>query len=241
MLALWKWSASRRGGDTGRKVAAELKSVRSRADRVVRRYRYSLLLAVVFALLLWLEMAPPTIWTLPASALLLGATLLLALWRPGISRGTLRLAQVSLVVAVLAGVLVIEGEVGTGLALASAALLTAVSAVAILNGLVRDISITLQSIMGALSVYLLIGIFFATLDQSFSALSRQPFFAFQPAAARPDFVYFSFVTLATVGFGDLVPSPRGARMLTIIEALFGQLYLVTVVALLVTNVGRQRR
>jgi hypothetical protein len=222
-------------------MAAEVENAGGRAERMVQRYRYGLLLALVFASLLWLETTPPAVWALSVNALLLGATLLLALRRPGTPRLLTRLALAGLVVAVTAGTLIDLGELGMGVALAVAASLMAVTAVAVLNGLVRDISITLQSIMGALSVYLLIGIFFATLDQSFSALSRQPFFALMVTASRPDFVYFSFVTLATVGFGDLVPGPAWARMLTILEALFGQLYLVTVVALLVTNVGRRRR
>jgi hypothetical protein len=54
-------------------------------------------------------------------------------------------------------------------------------------------------------------------------------------------VYFSFVTLTTTGYGDLTARYDAGRMTAILEALFGQLYLVSIVALLVANMGRARR
>ena len=57
---------------------------------------------------------------------------------------------------------------------------------------------------------------------------------------NPHLVYFSFVTLTTVGYGDLTASNSVGRAFAVQEALFGQIYLVTVVALLVSNLGRQR-
>ena len=68
-----------------------------------------------------------------------------------------------------------------------------------------------------------------------------PFFA-QPGAGRAvDYVYFSYVTMSTVGYGDLTARGDLARMLAVTEALIGQLYLVTIVALLVGNLGRVRQ
>jgi hypothetical protein len=55
-----------------------------------------------------------------------------------------------------------------------------------------------------------------------------------------DFVYYSFVTMTTLGYGDLTARANLGRMLSVTEALFGQLYLVSVVAVLVANIGRQR-
>jgi ion channel len=54
-----------------------------------------------------------------------------------------------------------------------------------------------------------------------------------------DFLYFSFATLTTTGYGDLVPGSNLARSLAILEALTGQIYLVTVVAVLVGNLMRR--
>jgi uncharacterized membrane protein len=72
-------------------------------------------------------------------------------------------------------------------------------------------------------------------------LGQGPFFANVDAPDGTDYLYFSFVTLTTVGYGDLVARGSLGRMLAVSEALLGQLYLVTVVALLVGNVGRPRR
>jgi voltage-gated potassium channel Kch len=54
-------------------------------------------------------------------------------------------------------------------------------------------------------------------------------------------VYYSFITLTTTGYGDFVPLADVARMVAVTEALLGQVYLVTIVALLVSNVGGSRR
>jgi len=51
-------------------------------------------------------------------------------------------------------------------------------------------------------------------------------------------LYFSFVTLATLGYGDYTPAGSLGRTLAIVEALFGQLYLVTVIAVLVSRMRR---
>ena len=55
-----------------------------------------------------------------------------------------------------------------------------------------------------------------------------------------DHLYFSFVSLTTVGYGDLTPISDLGRMIAVSEALIGQLFLVTVVALVVGNIGRTR-
>jgi Ion channel len=67
-----------------------------------------------------------------------------------------------------------------------------------------------------------------------------PFFASGIDGLLPDHLYFSFSTLTTVGFGDLTASEDIGRMTSALEALIGQLYLVTVVAVLVGNL-RERR
>ena len=76
-----------------------------------------------------------------------------------------------------------------------------------------------------------------------------PNVSYCPAFVRPpetaalsfvDFLYFSTITLATVGYGDLVPALRLGRALAVLEGLMGQLYLVTVVALVVSHIGWRR-
>jgi hypothetical protein len=70
------------------------------------------------------------------------------------------------------------------------------------------------------------------------AASSEPFFA-SGEGDTEDFLYFSFATLTTVGYGDLTAASDLGRSLAIMEALIGQVYLVTVVALIVGNLARQ--
>jgi len=92
----------------------------------------------------------------------------------------------------------------------------------------------------ALSVYLLIGQAFAYLLSLVGLLTGWSVFVGQPDPSLQDTVYFAYVTLTTVGYGDLVPGSQITRALAIGEALLGQLYLVSVVALVIGNLGRQR-
>jgi hypothetical protein len=98
--------------------------------------------------------------------------------------------------------------------------------------------VTIQSVLAALCVYLALGMLFAGVAPAVAAFARAPYFADRPAADASDYTYFSFVTLATIGYGDYVPALPLGRALAVLEGLAGQLYLVTVVALLVGNLGR---
>jgi hypothetical protein len=112
--------------------------------------------------------------------------------------------------------------------------------IAIIRRLVKQPVINFTTVAGALCVYLLAGLFFALVYGSMSVIGSDPFFAQQNGGSATDFVYFSFVTLTTTGYGDLTAQNDGGRMTAILEALYGQLYLVSIVALLVANMGRAR-
>ncbi|WP_462324347.1 ion channel [Desulfoplanes sp.] len=103
----------------------------------------------------------------------------------------------------------------------------------------RDPRINIDNVMGGLCVYILIGVFWATL---FSMLEQAApgSFAFGPHGAHPDLVqsgtllyYYSFITLMTIGFGDVFPMSHMAQTLSILEGLVGQFYLVFFMASLV--------
>jgi hypothetical protein len=66
-------------------------------------------------------------------------------------------------------------------------------------------------------------------------------FAQLATSDREDQLYFSFVTLCTVGYGDLTPAGGIARAFAVTEMLVGQIYLVTIVSLIVSNLGARRR
>ena len=94
---------------------------------------------------------------------------------------------------------------------------------------------------GALCLYLLFGLFFATLYGLIANLTDPPSSSRPTRRRRPTFIYFSFITLTTTGYGDYTAAHDLGRMLAVTEALFGQLYLVSAVALLIGSLGRTRR
>jgi hypothetical protein len=91
---------------------------------------------------------------------------------------------------------------------------------------------------GVLCVYLLLGSAFAYAYGVVSAIENGSFFAQISGPEQSDFLYFSFATITTTGFGDLTAATDVGRSLAVTEALVGQIYLVTVVALIVGNLGR---
>jgi hypothetical protein len=99
-------------------------------------------------------------------------------------------------------------------------------------------SVSIQVVLGLLTVYLLVGLLFAYTFMLVAILSGE-FFA-EGQRGLSSFVYFSYVTLATVGYGDLVAAEGWPWALAIAEAVIGQLYLVSIVALAVGRFGRQR-
>ena len=94
---------------------------------------------------------------------------------------------------------------------------------------------------GALAVYVLVGLTFGFVIGAIATGVSTPYFASGTDATQNARVYFSFTTLTTTGFGDYTAATRGGRALAVLEMLLGQLYLVTVIALLVGNLRRQRR
>lgn len=168
--------------------------------------------------------------------------LLVILRSAQVSRRVLRGAGVVVAVGVVSAVLSAQAaEEPTGFGVvAVGALLALVAPVVVVRSLVRHERVDLTTVAGALCVYLLAGIFFAFVYGVIGELDDQGFFAQQASARDVDYVYFSFVTLATLGYGDLTPRNDPGRMLAVAETLLGQLYLVSVVALLVGNVGRTR-
>jgi len=74
-----------------------------------------------------------------------------------------------------------------------------------------------------------------------AAVDHAPFFAQGTDGTRPIRLYFSYVTLATLGYGDYTPASNLGHALAVLEALIGQLYLVTVVAVVVTRLRRPGR
>ena len=100
--------------------------------------------------------------------------------------------------------------------------------------------VTTQTVLGAISVYLLIGMSFAYIYQAIDLVSATPFFIGHEPATINNYLFFSYTTLTTVGYGNLVPAGYVGQTFAMLEALIGQIYLVIVVARLVSLWGQRR-
>jgi hypothetical protein len=183
-----------------------------------------------------------------ASMIIFAATTWLALRASQVKRRILRIALALIpLVTVVAIVLMLVGneETATLVNKILTILLVVVAPVAILKRLVAHPVISLNTFYGAVCVYLLIGMFFATLYGIIALIADQQFFAQLTMAPKDtpaiDYLYFSFVTITTTGYGDLTAASSAGRMTAVLEAIFGQLYLITVVALVVQNLGQRSR
>jgi len=138
---------------------------------------------------------------------------------------------------------------GDGLALAGAAfqiVLLSFTAIAIIVHVVRIEHVSLDTILGGVCVYLLIGETFTYLCSIIELMSAGSYLEGGHSlhippnvnhllGRRPELMYFSFLTLTTVGYGDIVPVAPLARVLAMLEALLGQIFLATFLAFLVGN------
>jgi hypothetical protein len=97
--------------------------------------------------------------------------------------------------------------------------------------------VTIQSIYGAVSAYMIIGLMFASCYAAIDHLGGPPFFADNQPATSQTFQYFSFTTLTTLGYGDFTAVGSSGRAIAVLEALAGQVFLATLVARLVSAYG----
>ncbi|HEY8000560.1 MAG: ion channel [Vicinamibacteria bacterium] len=190
--------------------------------------------------------APDTDWARIVTIFIQGFTLIAALVVSGVRRWLIHFATVVTAIAVLSatGILIGSGDLDVGGGRALGLLLVVLAPASIIVGVVRQARqsgmITLRTMFGVLCVYLLIGTAYSYAYGIISAVDDGGFFAQISRGDQSDFLYFSFTTMTTTGFGDLTAAHDLGRSLAIMEALIGQIYLVTLVALIVSNLGRPR-
>lgn len=200
---------------------------------------YGLVLALIVLSLLVDAVAPASPWVSLLAYLLRGGLLLLVLATSQAQPRVIRWAAVAVVVAFVAAIA--DQALGTAaVTFGLEAALVALALIAIARRIERYRQVDQRTILAALCVYLLFAMLAASLFLTLDTVTEEGFFV-QDAGTRMDFLYFSFVTLTTLGYGDLTPAGDLARMMAVVEALIGQLYLVTVVALIVGNLGQERR
>lgn len=182
-------------------------------------------------------------WAQVAIVVLLGSTLVFAL-HTSRARRIWKLLAVGYLLAstlvALAGAIT-PGAVGVSQRISIlGGLLLLVTPVAILRQISQHQVVTSETVLGAICVYLLIGFSFAFVYTAIDFVSATPFFGGQTQATANDYLFFSYTTLTTVGYGNLVPVDSFGQTFAMLEALLGQIYLVIVVARLVSLWGQER-
>jgi len=125
-------------------------------------------------------------------------------------------------------------------------LLLIICVVLILRYVLTSLEVTLDTIFGAIVTYFLIAFAFSSIFHAFAVLDPTSFSVAGLTGAgdieslKDQLNYFSFVTIATLGYGDIVPKLPTTQMLAILEAVIGQFYMAVVIAWLVSTYARRR-
>jgi hypothetical protein len=214
-----------------------------RIERMRASHSYWAVLAAIFVVFFLAALLPDTAWALSLIVLMQSTTLLIVIWTAGwgMTERTFPFAVATVAGTAAAINLFWQGEALTVVLGFAAGVLTVTIAVTIALGAVAQNEVNSRSVAGAICVYMLLGLLFMFLYGVLAVLGHAPFFAQGTDGTRSIRLYFSFTTLATLGYGDYTPARNLGRTLAVLEAVLGQLYLVTVVAVVVTRLGRPGR
>ena len=127
-----------------------------------------------------------------------------------------------------------QSPVARGSASIWTGILLLATVVIIVDSVLKLDTVTVQSIYGALSAYILVGLMFAAFFGAIAGLGGTDFFVNGEPANIQTYQYFSFTTLTTLGYGDFTAGGSFGRAVAVLEALTGQIFLVTLVARLVS-------
>jgi hypothetical protein len=198
---------------------------------------------LVLAVVVLLIVAPADDWTY-ATAFALESAALVVVIATSRTRAAIRRARSAATASAAAAwvLAVAAGVVPLLVVQAAGGLVTMLIPLTLVGGLLRLVrarGVTLQAVAGSLAIYLLLGLAFAWVIGLAARLDNGPYFATGTDGTESSRVYFSFSVLTTTGFGDLTAGTQVGRTLAVLEMLAGQLYLVTVIGVIVGNFGRR--
>ena len=207
-----------------------------------RTDRFGAVLLLVVATVVWTVAAPPSPWARAIAVGLQTVTLFGALRAARVAPRLIELAAGLWVAGALVSVAAAAaGADAAGVGASLGVLLLSAALVAVLRRLVQQPDVSPRTAAGAVSACLRLGLLFTYLYATMAAFGAPPVRGTGPDAGLNDYLYFAFTTLTTTGYGDLSPASDVARAAAILEALLGQLYLVTVLALVIGNLRPRRR
>lgn len=221
---------------------------KSLRDAVWGRESYGLLLLLLLVDYVILSLDNSQRWGGLVRTVPIAVTVLFALHTSEAHHRAVRLAQAAVVLSLVFGTLqAATNDLNIGaISFFFVGLLLLLTPVAILRRILPKENVDIESLFGAVDVYIIIGLIFSLLFIGMAHLAYAnggtPFLAQPPPTPHvaSDYVYLSFVTLTTVGFGDLTPLSDLARSVVVLEALMGQIFLVTLVARLVSIYSHDR-
>ena len=206
------------------------------------RDRFGIVLILLIITVFFSISAPDEPWAWLTTAVVLAVTLSIAILasgaQPKVVRAWLGVGGLGIGASII--IAVVQAGSARGYLALTTLLLTLVTMGAVARRLWLHVEISVLTVLGAVCIYVLLGLFFAFVFTVVGDFGSQPFFASEEDVTRSDYMYFSFITLATVGYGDITPQGGLGRALAVTEGLFGQIYLITAVAALVSNLGRVR-
>ena len=207
-------------------------------------YRFGYVLGLLLVTYVFMAAGPPDAWARLTTVLLEWFTLMAAFLAARVGRKLFRIAAFVGLIAFLsaaASLFVTSGSDPTGIFFGLNVLLVGAAPIAIASSLYRRRTVDIHTVAGAICVYVLMAMMFAFTYAAMDAIAQGDFFVQTSHATLPNFLYFSFITQTTVGYGDYTAAGNVGRALASLEALIGQLYLVTVVAVLVSRMASQSR
>lgn len=214
----------------------------SERERTNIRDRFGWVLLLLIITVFFSIAAPDEPWAWLATAVVLAVNLRIAMLASGVRPVVVGAWTAFAVLHIGVSIFIAstQGRSAGGYLAITSLLLTLVTIGAIARRLWLHAEISMLTVLGAVCIYVLLGLSFAFMFQAVGDLGSQPFFASQEGGTRSDYTYFSFITMTTVGYGDLTPLGGLGRALAVTEGMLGQIYLVTAVAALVGNLGRTR-
>ena len=206
-------------------------------------YRYGVVLLIAFLAICTLTLLPNSDATRAVGLAFITAMLVVAVvtGRGGkVMRGWTTAAVILLGVAAAVAIVAEDMPTAVGSGIGAALVIGTIGElVGGLLRLLRDRGVTVQAVSGALAIYLLLGLFFSLVVSAAAHAGDGLYFRQGTDGSESEHVYYVFTTMTTTGYGDLTPASAFGRTLSVVAMLVGQIYLVTVIAMLVGNLRRR--